>query len=154
MCTFSQDETNDMYIERISKDEHFWNNCISKAHHFFVTGILPELLGKWYTRSNKIYAISFDQPRPSGSTISNEPGPSGSTSRNEPRLTGSTSSNEHTFCYCNGPEEGDMIACDNETCSIEWFHMTCLKIRSIPKGKWFCPDCRKLPQFIKKKKRN
>ncbi len=143
-----------MYIECISKDEHFWNNCISQVHHFFVTGIRPELLGKWYTRSNKVYAISFDQPRPSGSTISNEPGPSGSTSRNEPRLTGSTSSNEHTFCYCNGPEEGDMIACDNETCSIEWFHIICLKVRSIPKGKWFCPDCRKLPQFIKKKERN
>ena len=97
MCTFSQDEADDMNIERILKDEDFWKNCISQAHHFFATGILPELLGKWYSRSNKVYAISFDKPGPSRST----------------------SSNESTFCYCNGPEEGDMIACDNETCSIE-----------------------------------
>ena len=24
---------------------------------------------------------------------------------------------------------------------IEWFHTACLRITSIPRGKWFCPDC-------------
>jgi len=54
-----------------------------------------------------------------------------------------------TFCYCKGPEIGEMVACDNRDCTIEWFHLKCLKITldSIPKGKWYCPDCRMLPKF-------
>ena len=62
---------------------------------------------------------------------------------------GAVQSSSQTFCYCNGPEIGEMIACDNNDCSIEWFHLKCLKINSnsIPKGKWYCPDCRTLPKF-------
>ncbi len=30
-------------------------------------------------------------------------------------------------------------------CSIEWYHTTCLKIKSIPGGKWYCSTCRLLP---------
>ena len=56
---------------------------------------------------------------------------------NEPQV------NEETCCYCNGPDEGKMICCDDEECAIQWFHVDCLKITSIPKGKWYCPDCRK-----------
>ena len=28
-----------------------------------------------------------------------------------------------------------MIACENDNCSIEWFHTKCLKMKVIPKGK-------------------
>ena len=31
-----------------------------------------------------------------------------------------------------------MIACDDENCSIVWFHLDCLKIDKIPDGDWFC----------------
>ena len=44
-----------------------------------------------------------------------------------------------------------MVACDNEDCSIEWFHTGCLRITTVPKGKWYCPDCRKLPKFKRKR---
>ena len=49
-----------------------------------------------------------------------------------------------------------MIACDNPNCMIEWFHLECLIIQSVPKGKskWYCPDCRKLPEFTRKKKKD
>lgn len=132
VCTFADDEENGLHIERISKDEEFWSDCVSKAHILFRTSILPELLGKWYTRSNKVYSVSFDLP--SSSSAGNE--------------------TSEFFCYCKGPDSGDMIACDNDNCSIEWFHLSCLKMTSFPKGKskWYCPDCRKLPQFIRKKK--
>lgn len=132
VCTFTHSQENDLYIERIGKDFQFWTGCITKASHFFKTCILPELLGKWYTRSNKIYAIAFDSA--TSSTACSEP-----------------NSKQLYYCYCKGPEEGEMIACDNTDCQIEWFHLDCLKIHSVPKGKWYCPDCRKLPQFIKRK---
>jgi len=132
VCTFSSDDKHDIHIEHIIKDEDFWTDCVSKAHQFFRTCILPELLGKWYTRPIK---TSFSDPASSTSDKCDEP------------------SNQSVYCYCNGPEEGEMIACDNEQCGIEWFHIKCLKISKVPKGKskWYCPDCRKLPKFSRKK---
>ena len=32
---------------------------------------------------------------------------------------------EPTYCFCNGPDNGKMIACDNPTCPMEWFHVKC-----------------------------
>lgn len=29
---------------------------------------------------------------------------------------------EPTYCYCQRVSYGDMIACDNPDCAIEWFH--------------------------------
>jgi len=58
---------------------------------------------------------------------------------------------EELYCYCRRPEEGTMIGCDNSDCKIEWFHLSCLRLAIAPKGKWYCPDCRKLPQFLKGK---
>jgi hypothetical protein len=38
---------------------------------------------------------------------------------------------------------GEMIACDNEECEVEWFHYACVGLNGPPKGKWFCPNCSK-----------
>ncbi|XP_044734332.1 uncharacterized protein LOC123296755 [Chrysoperla carnea] len=52
---------------------------------------------------------------------------------------------ENLYCYCQCPydEVSEMIACDGKKCAIEWFHFECVGIMVPPKGKWFCPDCRK-----------
>ncbi|KAH0950296.1 hypothetical protein HN011_012490 [Eciton burchellii] len=49
------------------------------------------------------------------------------------------------YCYCQCPydEVSEMIACDGADCRIEWFHFECVGIMVPPKGKWYCPDCRK-----------
>ncbi|EFJ24278.1 hypothetical protein SELMODRAFT_270360 [Selaginella moellendorffii] len=49
--------------------------------------------------------------------------------------------NEPTYCLCNQVSYGEMIACDNPDCKIEWFHFECAGVRERPKGKWYCPDC-------------
>ncbi|CAH2052822.1 unnamed protein product [Thlaspi arvense] len=36
---------------------------------------------------------------------------------------------------------GEMIACDNNECKIEWFHFGCVGLKEQPKGKWYCSDC-------------
>ncbi len=36
-----------------------------------------------------------------------------------------------------------MIMCESGECEIEWFHIDCLRITTIPKDKWRCPDCKK-----------
>uniref|UniRef100_A0A8C5WFI1 Inhibitor of growth protein n=1 Tax=Leptobrachium leishanense TaxID=445787 RepID=A0A8C5WFI1_9ANUR len=50
--------------------------------------------------------------------------------------------NEPTYCLCNQVSFGEMIGCDNEECTIEWFHFSCVGLTYKPKGKWYCPDCR------------
>ncbi len=49
---------------------------------------------------------------------------------------------EPTYCYCQRGESGHMIACDNQSCKIEWFHFECVQLKVPPNGDWFCPDCR------------
>ncbi|KAA3485482.1 PHD finger protein ING1-like [Gossypium australe] len=49
--------------------------------------------------------------------------------------------NEPTYCLCNQVSYGEMVACDNPNCKIEWFHFGCVGLKDQPKGKWYCPDC-------------
>jgi len=53
---------------------------------------------------------------------------------------------EPKYCICNEPSFGEMIACDNENCSIEWFHCQCVGVSDSNREKnkdkkWYCPDC-------------
>lgn len=52
--------------------------------------------------------------------------------------------NEPTYCLCNQVSFGEMIACDNENCPIEWFHFACVSLtnKSPIGSKWFCPNCK------------
>ena len=50
---------------------------------------------------------------------------------------------EPTYCKCARSQgKRKMIACDNKSCPIEWFHFKCVGLKTEPKGEWFCPDCR------------
>lgn len=47
------------------------------------------------------------------------------------------------YCMCQSVSYGDMVACDNEECPFEWFHWTCVGLKSEPVGTWICPVCTK-----------
>ena len=49
--------------------------------------------------------------------------------------------NEPKYCTCQQVSFGEMIACDNKDCPIEWFHFPCVDLKAKPKGKWYCPEC-------------
>lgn len=49
--------------------------------------------------------------------------------------------NEPTYCFCNQVSYGEMVACDNPDCKIEWFHFGCVGLKEQPKGKWYCSSC-------------
>ncbi len=40
----------DVVIERITTDLDYLNSFIEKIEQFFKYGMLPEIIGKWYTR--------------------------------------------------------------------------------------------------------
>ena len=134
MCMFSTAKGGDFppYIECIFRDVEFWETCVTKAKQFFAVCLLPEMLGNWYTQP------AVTSPDACHSTHCGQNVASGS-------------QEQQVYCYCCGLEEGTMIACDNEACKIEWFHKECLKMKSVSRGKWYCPNCRKLPQFLNAK---
>ncbi|CDR88461.1 uncharacterized protein SPSC_04288 [Sporisorium scitamineum] len=48
---------------------------------------------------------------------------------------------EPTYCYCDQISFDEMVACDNEDCTIEWFHYACVGLTRQPKNEWFCRFC-------------
>ncbi|KAI9251041.1 hypothetical protein BY458DRAFT_493726 [Sporodiniella umbellata] len=49
--------------------------------------------------------------------------------------------NEPLYCYCQQVSFGEMVACDQHDCEIEWFHLACVDLKTVPKGKWYCDNC-------------
>lgn len=52
-------------------------------------------------------------------------------------------SGEPLYCYCNQVAYGGMVGCDGDDCQLEWFHLPCIGLETLPKGKWYCDDCKK-----------
>ena len=51
VCTFTSDDSDSgMYIECIYQNSSFWEDSLSKPEHLLKVCLLPELVGKWYTR--------------------------------------------------------------------------------------------------------
>ncbi|KAI6150939.1 hypothetical protein BKA82DRAFT_4121814 [Pisolithus tinctorius] len=71
------------------------------------------------------------QPTPQGPPISADP-------------------NERRYCYCHQVSFGTMIACDNKSCKLEWFHLGCTGLSELPskKSKWYCRECK--PKMVQR----
>lgn len=116
-------------VERISIDREFYEGLMDDVAEFFTLNILPEIVGKWYTRQN----VADDQgivPVTKHHSSSDPP-------EEDP---------DKSWCYCGEPYYGKMIFCEHPRCTIQWFHFDCLRIRQPPKSKWYCPSCRKIPK--------
>jgi hypothetical protein len=110
----------------------------SKAKQIFMTAILPELMGIFYSRPNPPSISASQSGTCNSMTVT--------------ILTSSPESRKDTYCYFHGPDEGEMVGCDNSNRVYEWFHMECLGLASKPKSKyWYSSDCRKLSEFQRKK---
>ena len=130
--------TNDMHFEKIAFNEQFWDNMCVKANRLIIYLIFfLRLLGVGCSSSSA-------PPKKNVNVVDTVKGQadSGVSVDNENEV-------EQRWCYCDKLESCRMFGCDNAECHTEWFHYTCLGISSAPKGKWYCPECRKLPQFKK-----
>ena len=140
-CDFAVWTEKELVVEGITIDSDFHQSMVDAVEHFFVYGVLPKIVGKWYTRkpvANSQGTVSTPSHTPTGVLSLVED------SQNHEDLS-------MLWCYCNEPVFGDMIMCDNVKCPIKWFHFDCLRIRQAPKCKWYCPYCRKLAQFSRKR---
>jgi len=54
------------------------------------------------------------------------------------------------YCWCQVGSYGDMVACDDNECEREWFHLGCIGLEVAPEGVWFCEACRAKPKNKRK----
>ena len=113
-CDFVVWSDSEVVIERILPNDDVISDALERASKFFKVGILPELVGKWFSKAPSFTSMPEEVPQDPADGL---------------------------WCYCKRGEFGEMIACDNELCPIIWFHTHCLKMTSIPKNDWYCPDC-------------
>ncbi|KIK70446.1 hypothetical protein GYMLUDRAFT_32462 [Collybiopsis luxurians FD-317 M1] len=45
------------------------------------------------------------------------------------------------YCFCHRASFGEMIACDEPTCEVEWYHLNCIGLAVAPEGTWICDTC-------------
>lgn len=228
-CDFVVWRKDNTIRQRIPLDVHFITESVAKIPSFIKSCILPELVGKWFTKptepssdpgtadilddpeeshsSDTVHNVTADvddfeehtcststhidngfidfasqvvgdsltviDSRPVDTDIADDTAntsiadttcnqqETGHVSDNAQQGTSHISDNASAsvptsalWCYCqqDKPEES-MVGCDNPTCRIEWFHLSCLRLTvgQLPKGKWFCPDCHKSRPRSKKK---
>ena len=90
--------------------------------------LLPELMGSWFSRpfaadsskGHNAQPAEYSQCDVTDTEVHQQ---------NDDQLDstsddlGDESQPLPTYCYCNRPEFGRMLACDNQDCAIEWFHI-------------------------------
>ena len=99
----------DIHIECIKPNTLFMEENLRKAKLFFEVAVLPELLGRRFSRPSEKIAIH------------NSPGDI----TGVPQSTSSPTTDEK-YCYYQKGEDGKMVECDNKNCVYQWFHLECL----------------------------
>lgn len=58
---------------------------------------------------------------------------------------------EPRYCYCDGVSYGEMVGCDMDSCSREWFHLKCVGLQKAPSknGMSNTPEVRKAQQLMR-----
>lgn len=121
---FATDGTSHRFVkQRLFPDIEHWETQIPKLEKFWRSCVLPEILARWYTRKVDLKPqISPRESQPSGD------------------------------CYCRQSTNERPITCTNPECKVSTFHPSCLCINKLKVPKvWYCPHCRRLPQFTRAK---
>jgi len=57
------------------------------------------------------------------------------------------------YCFCHKQSYGDMIGCDNAACPYQWFHISCVGVKTPLPDKWYCPECIKTKNAASEKRK-
>ncbi len=122
-CDFVVWSPEGLFVERIYPDREWWVKWSGQGMLFHSKCIMPELCVQYFSKKTILGT---------------------STSQNViQHVAASESVASGNYCVCRGVDDGiTMICCDDENCSVQWFHTRCMKVKRMPKGKWFCPQCK------------
>lgn len=108
-----------LVVLRIYPDKDFWDAKSREAANFHKKCVLPELCAKFFSCKKTLTARCSQDQATAAIPQTNK------------------------FCVCQGPDDGRrLIKCDHENCQYVWFHIDCIQMKRVPKGKWFCRTCK------------
>ena len=125
VCSFSGSTTKFVH-ERIFPDKNHWEAQVPKLTTFWRTCIVPEILGRWYTKK----AAVFEKVDNTEGTI--------------------------CYCREKPDVSKPTLFCSNDNCLVSEFHFSCILPSSVKRVPdiWYCPNCRKLEEFKPQRKGN
>ena len=116
-----------MCVERIMPDTVWWDEKSRQGMRFHAECVMPELCTRFFTKQSAMPSVSESFNIQAAS----------------PSCLPASDGGNIGYCVCKGPDDGrKMICCDNNVCTVQWYHVRCLKLKNVPKGKWYCPLCR------------
>lgn len=121
MCYFFVYGEPNSVCELIHKDNDFIMEKVPIATKFFVFAVLPELIGRWYSKSH----VSIPQIQSKKDSAEN-------------------------VCTCQSIIDSEIITCSDKLCVVKKYHISCLGIEHVSKKKWFCPYCSRKKSRSKK----
>ena len=134
-CDFVVWREEELFVQRILPDTDLIMDAISKCEQFIKLAVLPEMLGKWYTKkSTSTITVESTAPGNIGSMGSPAAIEHPKTAVSMEPESEQEKQQDELWCYCRTGESGEMICCDSKSCKMQWFHTTCLHITKIPKG--------------------
>ncbi|KAL1801623.1 hypothetical protein ACET3X_001965 [Alternaria dauci] len=127
------------------------SNSNTSSENNSTTGAGPKRGNKKNTQSTTATAspalkpttnVKSNPPSSAASSIAQEQEYQEADAEAEPEVESEEDGDEPRYCYCNEVSYGNMIACDNDDCPREWFHLGCVHLDKPPTGrtKWFCSD--------------
>ena len=141
----------DQHIRKLDKDLKSFEAEVAKERQRLG---LPPLPGS-EAEATAAAAVAADGRRKRGKQSGHyvEPAPQPTSEELYQAALAVADSTEPTYCYCNRISFGEMIACENMDCPIEWFHFECVGLtpENRPKGErlFFLFKC---PCFANNKK--
>ncbi|KAL3842730.1 hypothetical protein ACJMK2_020718 [Sinanodonta woodiana] len=103
------------------QDNELWKSVSIKALEFHSKYVMPELLCQYVSWRQVLSPIAV---------------------MGKEQIPISTQS-DRKYCICGGDDDGrKMIMFESENCTKVWFHTSCIKLKHVPKGKWYCGECK------------
>jgi hypothetical protein len=141
-CDFVVWTEKECSIQRILPDQDKFTEIVQKSRVYFLEVILPEITGNLITRECEKRGTSL-----SASTITESVSVQQKPVLQCASVEEATSGNNLLIiCVCKKAYDGkadDVIGCDDQNCPYVWLHFKCVNMKRIPKGTYFCPECRK-----------
>lgn len=133
------------------------NSNASSENNSTTTGTVSKRGQKKTAQQTTSNTIASPVPKPASDAQSNHASSTASSPAPEQEYQDAETddeADEPRYCYCNQVSYGNMVACDNDACPREWFHLPCVKLERAPAGrlKWFCSDeCKEVHDKAKPK---
>ncbi|KAH8730898.1 PHD finger domain-containing protein [Phaeosphaeriaceae sp. PMI808] len=136
-----------MARSRSARNANNSNSNASSENNSTTTGSVSKRINKKNPQSALHAALASSAIKSTSNVKSNPPSSAASSvaadQENEYQEAESDEDgDEPRYCYCNQVSYGSMVACDNDHCPREWFHIPCVNLEKVPAGrtKWFCSD--------------